>query len=270
MKHGAKRRMTATQRTMMKTFFIIVPVFMLILLPPLLPHTVSQEPSTEAGNEVGRVRTMLLLIHDKGTLTGAVRVKTDTSTLSVSIKGYPHQTEVIFGTTVGTLQECYASEGGKAGEYLAAVTGETYGSVLRLSTEAVGRLAAELGGGIRYTVPETVGLLSVGEHWLTARQIAELLCYTGWKEPLHGQAAAHVGVIATLLNRYLSPERDLQAAFHALVAVCDDRLTVAQFTVLQSELRRLAAANGGDLCETAVASGRQIGVDGKKRYVLTE
>lgn len=272
MKHAAKRqvpRFSPVWRTAVPVFFLSLFIFSLILILPWLSHHSEREEPIEALGEQGRERTLLLLIHDNGVLTGAVAVQTDIDALQVRVTGYPWQTEVVCRTALCTLAECYAGEGTSVADYLSAVTRDTYDATLQLSATAVGSFVSRLGGGITYALPEAVGLLPAGEQTLTALQITELLCYDGWT-PTTGQAAAHAGIIGAIIDRYLSPRQNLTAAFNALTAVCDDRLTVAQFTVLRSDLQTLADANRNGLCAVSVPNGRAVGTDGQQRYVLTE
>ncbi len=272
MRHAAKRqttRFSPVWRTAVSVFFLSLFIFSLILFVPWLSAHSAREQPIDALGEHGRQRSLLLLIHDNGTLTGAVAVQTDTATLSVRVTGYPQQTEVVCGTSLCTLAACYDVEGAAAADYLSIATGERYDAALRLSAEAMGTLVSRLGGGIVYTLPEAVGLLPAGEQTLTARQIDELLCYDGWTSAT-GQAASHAGIVAAIIDRYLSPRQELTDAFNALTAVCDDRLTVAQLAVLRSELQALAAANTNGLCIVNVPNGRTVGTEGARRYVLTE
>ncbi len=270
MKHGAKRRFTAGQRTSVLVFLAALPLFAVVLLLPLL-KVYQVTPYSETANEPGKVRSALLLIHDgENNLTGAVCVKTDTVRMRVDVIGYPKQTEVTNGTSLCTLQVCYAALGSKTGERLSAVTGDTYDAVWRLSADGVGEFVSRLGGGVAYTLPETVGLLQAGEQLLTAPQLAELLCYSGWKTPAEGQAAMHSGIVGAVIDRFLTPQYDLTSSFNALTAVCDDRITVAQFTVIKDELVQLSQSNTRGICRASVAQGKTAGVGESERYVLTE
>ena len=270
MKHGAKRRLNAGQRTSVWVFIATLPLFAVILLLPLL-KVYPDTPYSETGNTPGKVRSVLLLVHNgENSLTGAVCVKTDTVRTRVEVIGYPKQTEVTNGTSLCTLQTCYATIGSKTGERLSAVTGDTYDAVWRISADGVGEFVSRMGGGIPYTLPETVGLLQTGEQLLTAPQIAELLCYDGWERDAEGQAAMHGGVVSAVIDRFLAPSYDLQNSFNVLTAVCDDRITIAQFTVVKEDLLQLSQANVRGICRTSVAKGKMMGVGENERYVLTE
>ena len=271
MKHGAKRRFNAGQRVSVLVFLLALPLFAVVLLLPLIKVYSPNTAYSETANKPGKVRSVLLLIHnEENALTGAVSVQIDTVRMRAEVCGYPKQTEVTNGTLLCTLQTCYAALGTKTGERLSAVTGDTYDAVWRLSTDGVGEFVSRLGGGVSYTLPETVGLLGAGEQLLTAQQIAELLRYGGWGKPAEGQAAMHAGIVAAVIDRFLAPSYDLKNSFNALTAVCDDRITIAQFTVVKEELLQLSQANTRGLCRVSVATGEMVGVGENERYVLTE
>ena len=216
----------------------------------------------------GKERTVLVLVHDReGNLTGAVAVGTDTAAMQVSVTAYPQQTEVVYRTALYTLAECYRDGGISAAECLSAATGESYDAVLRLSTQALGSLASQV-GGIPYVLSKPWGSLEAGEQTLASLQLAELLEYTDWPQPVTEQARVHAAVVKALLQRYLTPRRDLRTAFNALVTACDDRLTIAQFSAVEEELAALIEALPS--YTVTVPHGESVGVAEKKRYVLTD
>lgn len=271
MKHAAKRviKHHSVKIAAVLVFLAATAIFALIVLLPLadLP---ADEPQEVVGVQ-GKERRFLLLIRDReDTLAGAVVVKTDTAAIRVQVTGYPKQTEVIRETMVETLTSCYAEKGVGVSEYLTAVTEDTYDAVLRLSADAIGDLVARLGVGIPYDLREAVGNIPAGEQTLTARQIGEVLCHEGWSWSAVGQAQVQAELTAAIVDRCLSPRQEVITLFNALAALCDDRLTVARFTVLRDELELLAASNTEGLCEVNVPAGRFVGVEGARRYVLTE
>ena len=270
MKHGAKRCLTRGQCAAMLTFLVALPLFALILLLPL--RTVYKNtPLSEAATEIGKVRTALLLVHDEyNQLTGAVCVKIDTVRMCVDVIAYPKQTEVTNKTSVLTLKECYSTAGAKSAERLAEVTKESYDTVLRFSANGVGEFVSLMGGGVTYTLTETMGLLNAGEQWLTSQQLTELLSYNGWSDPIKTQAETHCGVIAAIVNAFLLPQYDLTTSFNALTTVCEDRLTIAQFTAIKEEFQKLAKSNTNGVCRMRVATGEVVGIGSNERYVLTE
>ncbi len=271
MKHGAKRhrrRSVSRWLTALPAFLLSVLVFGTAILLPWLLSGAADPEASQTDVRQGRERTLLLFIHDLGdTLTGAVCIRTDTGTLTVQAVGYPAQTEVSCGTTLCTLAERYEVEGTEAAQRLSAVTGETYDAVLRMSVSAVAAFVAYNGNGVVYTLPEPVGILAQGEQTLTSLQVADVLRFEGWLQSLTGQAAAHAGMIAAILNRYLSPHQDLDVLFERFSQLCDDRVTVAQFSVIRSELEALAAANTGTVCRATVPEGYAVGDGETRRFV---
>lgn len=273
MKHGArpKRRkwLTSSAVTVGIAFVVSFLVFGGVLLLPLWLDGDETPTPVEAGGTYGRERTVLVLVHDTdNTLTAAVAVSADTRTLTMRAVGYPACSEVVYRTRLCTLAECYAEEGAAAGEYLAAALGTSFDGVWQLSVSAVAALSARMGNGVTYTLPEAVGALAAGEQTLTSLQVADVLRFTGWKQQLTGQAAAHAGVIAALINRYLTPQQNLTALFNMLTALCDERLTVSGFAAMEEDLHRLATANTGALCSAAVPAGRAVGTGMTRRYAL--
>ena len=144
--------------TVLAAFVLAFFTFGAVLSLPLVlqyRHT----PSAEVSGMQGKERTVLVLVHDReGNLTGAVAVGTDTAAMQVSVTAYPQQTEVVYRTALYTLAECYRDGGISAAECLSAATGESYDAVLRLSTQALGSLASQV-GGIPYVLSKPWGSL---------------------------------------------------------------------------------------------------------------
>lgn len=275
MKHSVKRRRRllfwGSWRTAIPTFAISLLIFGAAILLPWLPRGNAEQEISPADVGQGRERTMLLLIHDTdNTLTAAVSVHTDTRTLSVKAVGYPAQTEVPYQTALCTLGERYAEEGTAVASHLSAVSGDAYDAVVRLSVSAVAAFVAGSGNGITYVLTESVGVLPQGEQTLTSLQIADVLRYDGWMQSLTGRAEAHAGVVAAIINRYLTPHQDLSALFHRFAALCGDHVTVSGFAAVREELETLAAQNGGDICRASVPEGRAVGSARDRRFVIVK
>ncbi len=273
MKHGARQKrrrwLTSSAVTAGIAFLLSFLVFGGVLLLPLWLNREETPTPVEAGGTYGRERTVLVLVHDTdNTLTAAVAVGADTRTLTMRAVGYPACTEVVYRTRLCTLAECYAEEGAAVGEYLATASGTSFDGIWRLSVSAVAALAARMGNGVTYTLPEAVGTLPAGEQTLTSLQVADVLRFTGWKQQLTGQATAHAGIIAALINRYLTPQQNLTALFNMLTTLCDEQLTVSGFAAVENDLQRLAVANTGMLCSVSVPMGRTVGTGIARRYAL--
>ncbi len=271
MKHGVKH-----QRRRKRSLPAVTMTFVLSLLAfgaaILLPWLLRKEPSAESmptdGGE-GHQRAALLLIHDTDDrLTAVVAVHTDTRKLTMTAIGYPSQTEVAYHTALSTLERRYAEEGVEVARYVSALTGATYGKVMRLSVSAVAAFVASGGNGISYTLPEEVGALPIGEQTLTSLQIADVLRYDGWMQSLTGRAEAHAGIVAAIINQRLVPQRDITTMFQRFSSLCDDTVTVAEFSVIRDELSMLAAANDGSICRPYVPEGRAVGRAEDRRFVI--
>ena len=268
MKHGAKRRNTTTIWTVVISFFLSLIVFSGAFLVPWFISHWDRPESTETVGEQGHTRTLLLLLHDDDVLTGVVSICGDTRTLAVDVVGYPAQTEVIYRNALCPLSLCYADEGADAASRLASVNGCDFDSVISMSVDAFSAWVSQLGTGISYTLTEPVDVLPQGDQLLTPLQIADVLRFTDWEDPMTGQAAAHAGIVSAVIDQYLNPHCDLEATFNALTALCEQHLTIAQFTVLRPDLQTLANANQQGLCTATVPEGRVTGVGENKRYVL--
>lgn len=269
MKHSERRQRRRIPHpiTVVLTFGGALLLFGAMLWMPWLKP--GQTDTVKAAVEQGQTHTVLLLIHNaQNQLTGVVSVRADTRTLTMYACAYPTETEVLFGTQVGTLAQCYAANK-KVVACLEVAANERYDAVLTLSVKAISRMIAHRGNGLMYVLPEPVGMLPAGKQLLTAVQVSDLFVYTGWSQK-NGQAEAQAGLIAAVLNRYFTASCDLQQAFSQLTALCEEHLTVAQFTAIRSELEQLAAANNGGICIAQVAQGRWVGNGESRRYLLTE
>lgn len=272
MKHGARRQRRLFSYSLMVAlaFWGALVLFGATMWMPWGEQEYKPE-AVEAVGERGQSRTVLLLVHDaENQLTGAVSVKGDTRTLTMCACAYPVETEVMCGTQVWTLAQCYTAGGKAAAASLETATQEQYDAIVLLSAEAVSHMVAYWGNGVMYVLPESVGALPAGEQVLTSVQMADLLRYTGWSDKGIGQATVHAGLTAAVLNRYLTAACDLQQAFSRLTSLCEEHLTVAQFTAVRGELEQLAAANHGAICTASVAQGRWVESETASRYLLTE
>ncbi len=272
MKHGAKRnrrRANIRWKTAIPTFLLSIAVFGVAVLLPWLTVKESGTNASQADATHGKDYTVLLLLHDiEDTLTAAVSIRADTRTMQVTVTGYPSQTEVDCGTRLSTLREQYAAEGVAVAQRLKAVAGEQYDGVIRLSISAVAAFVAALGNGVTYTLTEPVGVLDQGQQLLSSLQVADVLRYTAWKQRITGRAAAHAGLVAAIIDRYLVPRCDPEVLFRRFSSVCDDRITVSQFSAISKELERLAAANENGICRVIIPEGRVVGVGTDCRFVL--
>ena len=117
MKHGVKRenwvkRLTGTTVTVVGAFVLSLLAFGLIFLLPVLSERLTPDDiPEEVLGERGVERSIWLLFHDGDTLTGLVKLITDTRTMTVEAVGYPPGTELIDGVTVTTAAALYPTWG---------------------------------------------------------------------------------------------------------------------------------------------------------------
>lgn len=268
MKHGAKKRwFSSAWVTAAVAFVLSLTVFSAaFLIPWFISHWDRPDPAEVLG-EQGHTRTLWLLLYDDETLTSALWICGDTRTLTIDVTAYPANTEVVYSTALCPLWQCYREVKTDCVSYLEAVSGRTADGTISLSVDAFATLVSHLGNGIPYTLSEPVGMLPQGEQLLTPLQIADVLRFDEWEDAVTGQAIANGTVVKTVIDRYYNTQCDLDAAFRALTAVCEQHLTIAQFTVIRSDLEMLAG--DGVVCTVSVPSGRVSGVDTYRRYVLS-
>lgn len=241
MKHGAPKKHVAA-RAAITAFVLSVLIFCGVLALPTVIDRLTPPDPTETDTSPGRTRTAVLFFRETvDRLSGAVIVTYDTRTLTVTAAGYSPDT-LLDGIT---LNEAYNSGGTVYAQTL--LCPEADGG-LSFSLDNTAAFLVYLNGYLPLSLPEPVGLLPAGSNSLTALQVTDLLRYDSWSTGSAGRAEIHAAVVAALFNRYLTTERDLEAAFRRLTALCDDRLTVSGFAAVQEELHALAAANEGQLC----------------------
>ncbi len=264
MKHGAKRekwvkRLTRTSVTVAGAFVLSLLAFGLIFLLPLLSEWMTPDDTPEEVlGERGVERSVWIVLHDGDTLTGFVKLITDTRTMTVSAVGYPPETEIIDGVTVTTAAALYPAWGERVATAVEELT------VLSLPISGAAALIGRVSGNLPMTLPQAVGTLPAGELTLTPLQAAEVLTFDGWEQGGVGQAWAHAQLTATFLNRTLTDTLNVDAAFGELVAVCDTRLNISQLEAVREEIAALAACR----VDARVAAGYMTGVKGQQRYVL--
>lgn len=267
MKHGAKRRwFTSVWVTATVAFFVSLAVFSATFLIPRFIAQWDRPAPAEVVGEQGRTRSVWLLLHEGDRLTSAVWIGGDTATLTIDVVGYPANTEVVYSTALCPLWQCYRETDVACTTYLEAVSGRTADATISLSADAFAAFTARLGNGISYTLPEPVGMLPQGQQQLMPLQIADVLRFDEWEDTVTGQATANADIVKIVIDRYLNTQCDLDAAFRALTALCEQHLTIAQFTVLRPDLETLAG--DGVVCTSSVPQGHLSGIDKYRRYVL--
>lgn len=259
MKHGTKRKQwNRTPITVAGAFVLSLLGFGLIMLLPLVAaYMTPEEVPEEVLGERGVERSTWIVFRDGDALTGMVKVITDTRTMTVSVVGYPPQTEIIDGVRLTTAEALYPTLGERV------VTKIEELPVLSLPITGAAALIGSVSGNLPLALPQMVGSLPAGEVTLTPLQAGDVLTFDGWEQGGVGQAWAHAQLTAAFFRRVLTDTLNLDAAFGELAAVCDTRLNVSQLEAIRGEWEALC------LCaiEARVAAGYMTGVKENQRYV---
>lgn len=253
------KRLTSPAVTVAGAFVLSLFAFGLIFLLPLISGRMTPDDTPEEViGERGMERSVWLLFHDGDTLTGLVKLITDTRTMTVEAVGYPPQTELVDGVTVTTAAALYPAWGERVATELDDLT------VLSLPIGGAARLIGRLSGNLPLTLPQAVGTLPEGELTLTPLQAAEVLTFDEWERGGVGKAWAHAALVAAFLQRTLTDSLNADAAFGELTAVCDTRLNISQLEAVRGELTVLADCR----VSARVAAGYMTGTAENQRYVL--
>ena len=230
---------------------------LMMFLPLVAAYMTPDEVPEEVLGERGVERSMWVVFHDGDTLTGFVKVITDTRTMTVSVVGYPPQTEIVDGVRLTTAEALYSTRGERVVTELEDLT------VLSLPITGAATLVGSVSGNLPLTLPQPVGSLPAGEVMLTPLQAGDVLTFDGWEQGGVGQAWAHAQLTAAFLSRTLTDTLNVEAAFGVLTAVCDTRLNVSQLEAIRGEWAALC------LCrvEARVVAGYMTGVKENRRYV---
>ncbi len=262
MKHGAKVTwLTRTSVTVAGAFVLSLLAFGLIMLLPFILDRSDEVPEEVLGERYVE-RSVWIVFHDGDTLTGLVKLTTDTRTMTMCAVGYPPQTEIVDGVTLTTAAEVYPAFGEQVATKLEQL------AVLSLPIDGAAALVGRVSGNLSLTLPQAVGGLPQGDLTLAPLQVTEVLTFDGWEQGGVGQAWAHAQLTAAFLNRTLTDTLNVEAAFGVFTAVCDTRLNISQLEVVRDELEAFAAAGDGMICEARVSAGYMTGVKGTQRYVL--
>lgn len=262
MKHASKqkwvKRLSRTPITVAGAFLLSLLAFGCIMLLPLIAErmTPDDQPEEVLG-ERGVERSMWLLFHDGDTLTGLVKLITDTRTLTVSAVGYPPQTELIDGVTLSTAAALYPEWGERVAMELDELP------VVSLPIQGVAALVSRVSGNLPITLPQMVDSLPAGDVTLTPLQVTEVLTFDEWEQGGVGQAWAHAQLTAAFLSRTLTDTLNVDTAFGDLTMVCDTRLNVSQLEAVRGEWEALSICR----VEARVAAGYMTGVQENQRYV---
>ncbi len=244
MKHGAPVT-HRPWRVACAAFLLSLLVFVVLALAP--SGFDEGDKPVEVDNAVGKHRTLALFFHGGDQeLTGIVTVSTDTRLMSVQVIAYP---------ITSAVQNAFAE--GKS-EYARMVFDREQNvesdAAVSFSVNCISNFLVYTGESLSLTLPESAIGLPAGDATLTPDQITDLLRYTEWSSGTVIRQRLHAQTVATLINRFLIPSRDINKDFAKLTELCDDRLHISQFVPIREELQTLAAENDGNICRYAVST----------------
>lgn len=250
MKHAAPPKRPAAV-TAVTVFLLAFVLFGGIIFIPLLTKTASPQPPIEADGVPAYVWQVGLFFYDGDRLTGVVRLTVDTQTMSMTATGYPPSADV----SGRTLQQHAADGAVQAFAALCENEGCASDGVLSISVSNTAAFIVHLKERVELDLPEPMGILPAGRGTLTPMQVADLLRHTAWAGGEAVQAQLHAQTVAALFNRYLFPDRDLDADFRKLTTLCDDPPNISQYAKTKEILQALAQHNDGNLCSWTETAG---------------
>ncbi len=270
MKHGAARKQrknnfSKQSTTVILAFLLSVLAFGMVFILPLITKQFRNgtlNPPQEVLGTTGKQRTVWVLFHNNGTLSGTVAVIGDTRTVTLQAVGVPVETQINKGTRLLTLQEVFAEEGETAAVDLAKEMEWDADGVICLSIGAVTECIRRISGNLPYTLPEPVGRLPASSVTLTPLQVADVLQYNEWSQGMSGRADIYAQLTALFLEKAL--KKDAKTVFGVLTDVADSRLHISQFAAVEDDLKVLSNSS----CTVSVAAGRQSGDEKHPYYVL--
>ena len=270
MKHGSKTKkqkinFLKENNTVILSFVLSVFAFGLVFILPFLTKQQKEETQNtpqEVLGTTGKQRTVWVLFHDNGMLTGAVMVIGDTRTMTLQVVGVPVETQTKSETRLLTLQQVFSEEGETAVSKLAKETDWDVDGILCLSLDAVTECVRQISGNLSYTLSEPVGRLPASSVTLTPLQVADVLRYNEWSQGMSGRAHIYAQLTALFLEKAL--KKDTKKAFGVLTEVSDSRLHVSQFAAVEDDLKTLSTVP----CTVSVATGQQGGVKTNPFYIL--
>lgn len=217
-----------------------------------------------APREDGVRRSAWVVFHDGDTLTGLVRVFTDTSVMTVEVVGYPVNTEVIDGVEIANAQALYAANGADIARQIAD------DEVLVLSVSGAVSLMGRVTGNLPITLSQAVETLPAGDVTLTPLQAAQILRYSDWEQGEVAAAQVYAALTAAFLREALCGHYTAVDGFGVLTEVCDSRLHIMQFAAVERDWETLRQTGEAVRIAERVAGGATVGVGERRRYVLTE
>ncbi len=270
MKHGAARKkhkssFSKQSSTVIFAFLMSVLAFGTIFILPLVTKQFKNKTTNhpqEVLGATGKSRTVWVLFHDNGILSGTVAVIGDTRTTTLQVVGVPAETQISKGTRLLTLQELFTEQGETAVADLAEQIKWDADGVICLSIGAVKECVRRISGNLPYTLSEPVGRLPASSVTLTPLQVADILQYNEWSQGMSGRAEIYAQLTALFLEKAL--KKDTKTAFGVLTDVADSRLHISQFAAVEDDLKVLSDVS----CTVSVAAGRQSGDEKHPYYVL--
>lgn len=246
MKHATPTRRISPKTVLCVCLLIFVLFGSALLTLAVFRHHPDEYPA-ETDASVGRVYTVALFFRKTvDDLSGAVLLTVDTRQMAITVRG------IAVDADIGgrSLQDLYRVGSLHAATRLSAEYGTSCDGVLSFSVSNVAAFLVYAQDRVSISLPEQMDLLPPGESTLTPIQVADVLRYQNWENGTATQAQLHADVVAAIINRYWVDERDLAQDFKELTALCDERLSIAQFETVKDELYVLAEHNDGHIAQT--------------------
>ena len=251
MKHAVSRSQSNAV-TVLTAFVVALLMFAGVLVIPMIKSPVTDEPPVQADSVPAHVWQVGLLFYDTDRqLTGVVRLVVDTQTMQLQAVGYPPSAD-IGGKSLQQWVDADGSMG--AFERLCEEESGVADGVISLSVSDVAAFIVYLKERLPLTLSEPMEILPSGEQLLTPMQVADVLRYREWEQGEYVQAQMHAQVVAALLNRYLTVNRNFETDFKKLTTLCDEPLNISQYAAAKDILQALAEHNDGHICN--VSGGR--------------
>ncbi len=157
-----------------------------------------------------------------------------------------------------SLDAMLASQGPtKCATALSKATDLTINQYVLMDAEEVESYLSHFEKGVALTLPQAIAVvdsngatlrLDAGQHTLNAGQIASLLCYDQWNEPLYKTDFA-AQLLESLLDTYFNAQQNLGYDFSILSNLWLSALRIHHFSAYKSTLQSIAQSNEGDICQ---------------------
>lgn len=163
-----------------------------------------------------------------------------------------------FSTKQGTLTDLLQKQGSaKAAQAIANTLALPLSHYMSFSIADAENFFIKLGETVQITIPEEIHYkdennapvhLRAEKQSLTPKQIAALLRYSDWSNPIHGENLA-ADLTVALINQCLHTQRSLKGYFELLSNTSATDLRIDQFNAYRIGLEHLAGANDGNIAQ---------------------